>query len=99
MIKILPRGFLDQSTISLRHKPLPSTAGHLTGFNLEFRDNFCIIYPQAKKEAKKYHLFVKIVIVFGADNIPSHLSDNIIIDDAGLSAPHHPPLKHQVSLE
>ena len=34
IIKILPRGFLDQATISLRHKPLPSTAGHLDRIQL-----------------------------------------------------------------
>jgi len=49
-----PRGFLDEATITLRHKPLPPAARHL----------------------------------------PHH----IIIDDARLSAPHHPALKHQVSL-
>ena len=29
----------------------------------------------------------------------SHLSDDIVIDDARLSAPHHPALQHQVSLK
>ena len=52
IIKILPRGFLDQSTISLRHKPLPSTAGHLDRIQLGIQRQY-LPYLSTRTEKQK----------------------------------------------
>ena len=59
----------------------------------QFKEDVSIFINQESTHANSE----EFIIV--ADNIFSHLSDDIIIDDARLSAPHHPPLKYQVSLK
>ena len=56
IIKILPRGFLDQSTISLRHKPLPSTAGHLDRIQFGIQGQYLHHLSTSKNRSKKISL-------------------------------------------